>query len=68
MEASKTPHPAFSEAVRRSVPTQFHDVMPELLRRNAGRYHWMICAQNGLKRGGTKRYVLAMIMFCMAMK
>src|ERR1035438_8289792 len=55
LEASNTPEPASSEAVRRSAPTHAHEVMPKLLRRYVGKYHWMIRAQNGLKRGGTKR-------------
>ena len=55
LDASSTPVPAFSEARSRSAPTHSHEVMPKFLRRYVGRYHWMIRAQNGLKRGGTKR-------------
>jgi len=66
LEATSTPAPAFREAFSRSAPTHSHDVTPKRFRRYVGRYHWMIRAQNGLRRGGTKRYGWAMMMFCTA--
>src|SRR5436190_22427781 len=68
LEATSTPEPACSEARKRSAPTHSHEVIPKLLRRYVGKYHWMIRAQNRLKRGGTNRQGLAMTMFCMVMK
>src|SRR5262245_39571847 len=68
LEASSTPAPAFNDARSRPAPTHSHEVIPWVLRRYVGRYHWMIRAQNRLKRGGTNRYGLAMTTFCMAIR
>src|SRR5436309_14991956 len=59
LDATSTPEQACSEARKRSPPTHSHEVIPKPLRRYVGRYHWVIRAQNRLKRGCPNRKGLA---------